>query len=402
MNRLAIVTTHPIQYNAPLFKLLAAQPGLDVKVFYTLGEAYAGVKDKGFGKTIVWDVPLLEGYAYEFLENAATEPGTSHFKGVVNPGITASIEAFQPTAILVFGWSFSGHLKALKYFKHKIPVYFRGDSTLLDEQKSFNVILRRLALMYIYKHIDKAFYVATNNRQYFLKHGIKEQNLVFAPHAIDNARFAEDARYVKESKSIRAGLGIPEQDLVFLFAGKFENKKSPLLLIRAFKRLTKENTHLIFVGNGVLENKLNAEAEGYANIHFLPFQNQASMPAVYRAGDVLVLPSGGPGETWGLCVNEAMACGLPVIVSDKVGCAVDLVQVGANGYIFEAGNAESLLEKLSLCAAKPKEELQRMGSSSRDIIQDWSYEKVCEAVVEELENLGSKSLGGKSYTHKVI
>lgn len=136
MKRLAIITTHPIQYNAPVFKLLAANQKLILKVFYTLGKPSADVVDKGFGKKIAWDIPLLEGYEYQFLHNTSKNPGTSYFKGVINPTIIQDIERFDPTAILVYGWSFDSHLKVLKHFKNKVSVYFRGDSTLLDEKKA--------------------------------------------------------------------------------------------------------------------------------------------------------------------------------------------------------------------------------------------------------------------------
>jgi glycosyltransferase involved in cell wall biosynthesis len=382
--KLAIVTTHPVQYNAPLFELLASQLGISVKVFYTLGKGYIALEDKAFRKAIIWDIPLLNGYDHVFLENTSSNPSTSHFKGVVNPTIIDAIEAFKPNAIFVYGWSFASHLKVLIYFKNKVPIYFRGDSTLLDEQKNVKVIFRRLFLKWVYKHIDKAVYVGTNNKQYFLKHGVSPENLIFAPHAIDNYRFGNVLQDENEIESIRRELGIPEQNIVFLFSGKFENKKSPLLLIQAFKALKQERISLLLVGSGVLEGLMKEEAGSCSNIHFLPFQNQTRMPGIYRSADVFVLPSGGPGETWGLSVNEAMACGLVVITSDKVGCAVDLIQENVNGYIFEVGNPEKLMEKLSLCAAKNKAELKSMGEASKGIIKDWNFGKVCAAIVANL------------------
>lgn len=384
MKRLAIITSHPIQYNAPLFKLLASHPEVDVKVFYTLGLSYETMQDKGFGKAIRWDIPLLEGYSYEFLENVSNNPGTFHFKGIINPKIVDRISNFKPSAILVYGWSFASHLKVLRYFKNKVPVFFRGDSTLLDQQKGLRLIARRLLLKWVYSFIDKAFYVGFNNKHYFLKHGVKEEKLVFAPHAVDNNRFGNGAEYLEESKLIRTAMGIPELHTVFLFSGKFEKKKSPLLLIKAFKKLRQKQVSLVFVGNGELENLLKAEAEGESNIHFLPFQNQTRMPAVYRSADVFVLPSGGPGETWGLSVNEAMACGLGIIVSDKVGCAADLVRENSNGYIFDAEDQESLLEKLSLCASKSKAELISMGNASKEIIKDWNFDTIGAAIIKSL------------------
>jgi glycosyltransferase involved in cell wall biosynthesis len=389
MSRLAIITTHPVQYNAPLFKMLALLPGLEVKVFYTLGRSYSELKDKGFGKPITWDIPLLDGYTYEFIENTSKNPGSYHFRGVENPAIIDKVEAFKPTVVLVYGWSFVSHLKVMRYFKNRIPVYFRGDSTLLDEQKGLKVLFRRLFLRWVYRHIDKALYVGTRNKQYFLQHGLKMHNLVFAPHAIDNKRFSDGVNYNEESKRIRAEAGISEHNVVFLFAGKLENKKSPLLLIKAFNYLQVKNSSLLLVGNGILEESLRAAAKGNKNIHFLQFQNQSEMPAVYRAADVFVLPSGGPGETWGLAVNEAMACGLPVIVSDKVGCTIDLVQEGINGYIFGSGNLKSLTEKLYLCAAMSKAELHDLGRASRLIINNWSFEQVSVAIALELLKLES-------------
>lgn len=241
-------------------------------------------------------------------------------------------------------------------------------------------MLRRLALSWIYRSIDKAFYVGTNNKQYFLKLGVKERNLVFAPHAIDNERFGDQVLYKEESEQIRKALGIPENHVVFLFAGKFERKKNPLLLIKAFKQLNPQNASLLLVGNGVLENELRQAAAGHPNIHFLPFQNQTRMPAVYQAGNVLVLPSSGPGETWGLCINEAMACGLAIIASNKVGCAVDLVQANKNGFIFEADSVADMVDKLNVCSLKSKDELADMGNASRAIIAHWSFNRICEAI----------------------
>lgn len=384
MKRLAVITSHPIQYNAPVFKRLASTKGFEVKVFYTLGKLSGGMVDKGFGKVIDWDIPLLEGYAYQFLENTSADPGTSHFKGIINPTVIKEVEAFQPTDLLVFGWSFSSHHQVLKHFKKKANIYFRGDSTLLDETIGPKLLLRRLALTWTYRYIDKAFYVGTNNKKYFLKHGVKEQNLIFAPHAIDNERFGEDALYAKESIRIRQELGIPENHVVFLFTGKFEKKKNPLLLLKAFIKLDKAHTSLLFVGNGILETEMKRAAAGHDNIYFLPFQNQSRMPAVYRVGSVLVLPSSGPGETWGLCINEGMASGIPIIASTKVGCAVDLVQESKNGFIFETDSIDSLEEKLRTCSSKNIEALAEMGKASKEIIADWSFNHICEAVTNAL------------------
>ena len=341
--KLAIITTHPVQYYAPLFKEMAKVVSL--KVYYTWGQTTEKF-DPGFGKNIAWDIPLLDGYEYTFVKNTSNSPGSSHFKGIVNPSLNSEVEQWGAAAVLIFGWSYHSHLKALRYFKGKIPVYFRGDSTLLDEKPGVKTLLRRLLLTWVYKHIDRAFYVGKSNREYFLKHGLDPQKLIFAPHAIDNERFkSNEEENSKQAMAIRSGLNISADEVVILFAGKFEEKKNPLLLLKAFKELNLKNAHLVFVGNGKLEDELKLAASGTANIHFLPFQNQSSMPSVYRIGDVFCLPSKGPGETWGLAVNEAMASSLSIIISDKCGCAMDLVD-DLTGMVFKSEDIEELKSAL--------------------------------------------------------
>src|SRR5258708_36114106 len=135
MKKLAIITTHPIQYYAPVFKLLTERQQLNIKVFFTWGENAVNKYDPGFNRKIEWDIPVLGGYAYEWVKNSSKDPGTHHFTGIVNPGIINQVDAWQPDAILVYGWGFQSHLKGIRHYKNKIPELFRGDSTLLSEQK---------------------------------------------------------------------------------------------------------------------------------------------------------------------------------------------------------------------------------------------------------------------------
>ncbi len=366
--RLAIITTHPIQYYAPVFKLLAER--IDVKVFYTWGEKAGGKFDPGFGKVVGWDIPLTEGYNYEWVKNTAGDPGSHHFRGIINPSLKDQIKAFGAEAILVYGWAYHSHLKVIRYFKNKLPVYFRGDSTLLDSRRDIKSMLRYVLLKWVYSHIDHAFYVGTNNKTYFKRYGLKDSQLSFAPHAVDNDRFTTNR--AGEAENLRQSLGIAQDSIVILFAGKFENKKSPQLLLEAFLDLNITDTHLLFVGNGILEITLKNMAGKHHKVHFLEFQNQSAMPVVYQACDLFCLPSYGPGETWGLAVNEAMAAGKPVIVSDKCGCAADLVIPGINGFIFEAGKQSSLAAGLQLLTADTAG-LSVLGKNGGDKIAEWTF-----------------------------
>jgi len=362
---------------------------VDVMVFYTWGEASIKKHDPGFNKKIQWDIPVLSGYAFQWVNNTSKDPGTHHFNGIKNPDLIKQVNDWRPDAVLIYGWGFSGHLSALRYFKNKIPVLFRGDSTLLDEKGGARSFLKTRFLNWVYRHVDHAFYPGANAKAYFKKYGLKEGQLSFAPHAIDNERFAEDHRAA--AIALRKSYGLAESDIVILFAGKLEEKKSPLLLLHAFLSLNKPGLHLLFVGNGPLEQRLKEEAKDHKNVHFKDFQNQSSMPAVYQACDLFCLPSAGPGETWGLAINEAMASGKAILASDKVGAAVDLVQAGINGGIFKANDQGSLTTELDNLTKQGKLTLAEMGENSKKIIANWTIEvqvKILEAVI----------ISGKKYT----
>ena len=388
MKRLAIIVTHPIQYYAPLFRVMTERNKIALKIFYSWGEASIKKHDPGFDRQVQWDIPLLEGYDYEWLCNISPDPGTHHFKGIINPNIIERVSKYSPDAVLVFGWAWHSHLQALRHFHNKIPVYFRGDSTLLDEPRGLKKLAKYAFLKWVYHLISHAFYVGTNNKAYLKKYGLKEQQLTFAPHAIDNERFS----LIQTAKAceLREHLNLSDEDILILFAGKFEEKKSPLLLLNAFLTLQRRDVHLLFTGNGELEMKMKLIARDNKRVHFIDFQNQSFMPVIYQASDIFCLPSKGPGETWGLAVNEAMACGKPVLLSDKVGCAPDLVKDGVNGYVFRSEDGVDLINKLKLLTAS-KRELRTLGTHSANMIKDWNFTSIADAIEKRLNNEKKRS-----------
>lgn len=152
--QLAIVSSHPIQYYAPLFRRLAGRAALDVHVFYGWKGATESAYDPGFEDDVEWDISLLDGYDHTFVPNTSSDPGSHHFRGLVNPNLIPEIEAWTPDALLLFGWAYQSHLRALRHFSGEVPVFFRGDSTLLDEQGGPRTWLRRLFLRWVYWHVD--------------------------------------------------------------------------------------------------------------------------------------------------------------------------------------------------------------------------------------------------------
>mgnify|MGYP000846258740 FL=1 len=386
MKKLAIITTHPIQYNAPWFKLLAESDVLDLKVFYTWSQTKISVKDRVFGEEVKWDLPLLDGYNSEFVENVSKSPGSHHFFGIKCPELLPKIKTFKPDVILVFGWNFETHFKVMRYFKGKIPLWFRGDSTLLDEQPGLKTFLRRIVLKTVYKYIDFALFVGAANKAYYVKHGLNEDQLLYAPHAIDNNRFTDNDthQYEIQASKKRIDLGYKPNDIVIVFAGKFENKKQPNFLINAVisaNKNRKQQIKLLLVGNGPLKNQLKRKSLPFDFIKFLPFQNQTQMPIVYHVGDVFCLPSKGPGETWGLAVNEAMASSKMVLVSDKSGCSADIVRQHYNGYVFNANNEQELTHILTDLDLK---KTKAMGLNSSALISNFRFNKIIDIISQNI------------------
>ena len=390
--KLAIITTHPVQYNAPLFSLLQGRGNIDIHVFYTWGEEAKDSKyDPGFAADVQWDIPLLQGYPFSFVENKAKRKGSDHFWGINNPGIINQVIAFKPDAILVYGWSFKSHFDVLRYFKKRVPVLFRGDSTMLDAKRSFKSLARKIFLKWVYRHIDMAFYTGKSNYAYFKAAGLANRQLVFVPHAVDNGRFVE--RLLTNpgaDPSFRSSLNIDATDFVFLFSGKLEIKKSPELLVQAFcESGFGKNVHLVLAGSGPLGKSLGSQYAHHPQIHFTGFVNQSLVPALYYCADVVVLPSAGPGESWGLAINEAMACSRPVIVSDRCGCAADLVQDNVNGYVFMSGNKADLQAKMQRIYGMGKNIIE-MGKASLKIINEYSLEKAAAGIENTVMNIAPK------------
>jgi len=265
---------------------------------------------------------------------------------------------------------------------------FRGDSHRLLPSSSIKAWARQQFIIQIYRRFSACLYVGKANYNYFQYHGVKNENLFFSPHAVDNARFSYQAENAKvKAKVWKQDLGIPEDHAVILFVGKFEIKKRPLDLLNAFIKANISDTSLLFVGAGSLEQELKqAAAECFnvwPNIYFAPFQNQSWMPRTYAIADLLVLPSYGEGETWGLVVNEAMCLGCPVIVSSHVGCAQDLVHPHRNGLIFSAGDVFALADSLRE-ALSDRQRLKAWGKESSRIISDYSYAQATEGLVQAL------------------
>jgi glycosyltransferase involved in cell wall biosynthesis len=384
--KLAIVATHPIQYYAPWFARLASS-GLALRVFYLWDFGVAARVDPGFRTAVQWDIPLLEGYEHEFVENRSRHPGTGGHFGLWNPALPGRVRAYRPEAVLLMAYNFASIAYfLLRWRSSEAPLLFRGDSHRLVPRRGLVAAAKQAAVAAVFRRFSAVLYVGSANRDYFLRHGVPEARLFHSPHAVDNERFfAARPAAEAEAQAWRRSLGIPADHRVVLFAGKFEEIKRPLDLLTAFGGARLERASLLFVGSGPQEAALRAAAARVADVHFAPFRNQSQMPATYAAADLLVLPS--HAESWGLAVNEAMCMARPVIASDHVGCAPDLVIPYQTGLTFPAGDVDALRRALHTALEDPAR-LRQWGESAALRVRLFSYEKASAGLYAALRSLG--------------
>ena len=363
--RIAFIVSHPVQYYVPLYQRLAQRQDVEVKVFYTWHDGEKAVQDSGFGQAIAWDIPMREGYAFERVENVSSDPGMHHFFGLRNPDLVRRVLEWRPDIVHITGWAWWSHLQALRALsKAGVPTLFRGDSHLLDRQPAgMRGWMKKAVLKRIYRWPSAFLVTGHANRAYYQAFGVDPAKLIWCPHSIDVKRFAEpSANHEQEAARWRKDLGIEESQTVLLFAGKFEPKKNPLGFMEAIRSRNDDRMVGVLVGGGELQDRVDAMARARPHaFRVLPFQNQSRMPAVYRLGDLFVLPSLW-GETWGLAVNEALASARPVLVSDKVGCAQDVVDESC-GYVVPTDGGAWLFDAIRRVPDKATLEKMRTAAS---------------------------------------
>jgi glycosyltransferase involved in cell wall biosynthesis len=385
--RLAIVVSHPIQYYSPWFRHLAAS-GLTVKVFYLWDFGVTHQRDPGFGATFAWDVDLLSGYEHEFVPNHSTQAGTDHFSGLNNPTLTARLKAWNPDAILIFGYKYRTHVSLIAWAgRQRIPLLFRGDSHLLGRPDLG--VIKQWALRLLYARFAAFLYVGRANRSYFESFRVPAKKLFFAPHCVNAAHFQPDENTRAAASALRQELGLDDRRVV-LFAGKLVPAKQPLPLLEAFLKVASGGQALVYVGDGPEKAALHqlAATRPDACIRFLPFANQSEMPARYLLADVFTLPSVGLYETWGLAVNEAMLMGVPCLVTDRVGCQQDLVTDGETGWVAPAGDQPALERKLAEALAIGANDLERLREAAMKRVSGYSYAAATAGLREALAFLG--------------
>lgn len=383
--RVVFLLSHPIQYFSPLFVEMAMQPDLDLLVLYCTDENVKGHIDQGFGVNVKWDIPLLDGYNYKFLKNNSWKPGLfKGFFGLINFEVIKVLYREKNSLFIIHGWSyFTNVLAIILGALMGCKVCVRGDNPINQEvlkSKSFLFFKSIILKYFLFRFIDFFMYVGKQSKEYYKFYGVKDNKLIFTPHAVDNNRFRKDYLLLKDRLiDIKKHLALPLNKTIILYSGKFIEKKRPLDILKSIRLINHKEVAIVLIGDGELRNEVETfiSENSLSNVFLPGFLNQTEISNYYAVANIFVLPSGS-GETWGLVINEAMNFGLPVVVSDLVGAADDLVRVGYNGYTFRCGDIKELAEKIDTIISEKK--FSELGNNSIKIINEYSYENIIKAI----------------------
>jgi|ERR1700722_10288192 len=384
--RLAIVSTHPIQYHAPWFRGLAAHPDLEMHVYYCHTATPEEQARAGFGVAFDWDVPLLTGYPHSFLQNIAHPAGHGRFTGFDTPEIAKIIRERHYDAVLVNGWHYKSAWQAIwAAWQSGVRVFVRGDSHLHSLRSRPVRLTKLVAYRRFVPRFDACLAAGEWSREYFAHYGARPDRIFFVPHVIDVGYLASESHRLRALQSeLRRQWGLRENSVVFLFVGKFTETKRPLDFVCAIYNASRNEGSVegLMVGDGPLRGACEDFVRSHhAPVSFAGFLNQSQIVRAYASSDVLVLPS--IAETWGMVVNEAMACRRPCLVSDRVGCGPDLVLPEETGIIFPHCNVPALAASMVKLARNPAH-IAAMGRNAHDRLRSYSVEAAVEGVLQSL------------------
>ncbi len=373
--KLGLLVSHPIQYFVPVYRELAGNAAVDLTVLYRTRVGVDAYHDAGFGQTIQWDIPLLDGYAHQFLSRKTSLKG-------VEWSIVTTLLHKRFDVLLVHGYNSLTNLLAILLAKLSgTKVLMRGDTRLQAHHRKS--ALKALFKRTVFKCCDGFVAIGSLNREYYVQHGVSPERVFFAPFCVDNKQFAVSSEQREQHrKTIRNELGLESDSFIVLFASKLIRLKRTDDLIRAFSGLADEfpKAYLAIAGSGEEEANLRtlADALGGQRIRFLGFRNQSQLPLIFAASDVFVLP--GDTESWGLVINEVMAAGIPVVVSNEIGAAPDLVQGRDTGIVFPCGNIDELAQAIRrLLADRPLRD--QMSANATSLISHWDVDECAAGIV---------------------
>lgn len=380
--RLAIVASHPIQYQSPLFRRLAERGRVQPTLLYLTRHGVEPTFDRGFRRAVRFDVDLLHGLEHRFVPNRSPRADVSTFVGLLNPALLTLINRRNCDAVLVHGHgSLSAWLSIASAYGRGLPYLLRGESQPLSVGASRMRRARRRVVAPVVTNAAACLAIGQRNADFYRSHGASEDRIVAVPYCVDNDLFATEGEKGRADRaSTLAALDLDPDLPTLLYAAKLIARKRPLDLLAAHCGMARA-ANLVVVGDGELYDEVAGRSAHRDRVRLLGFRNQHELARWYGAADVFVLPSA--FETWGLAVNEAMAAGAVPVVSDVVGCAPDLV-TSASGRTFPVGDVTRLAAVLDELAGDPAL-LARLRTGGKRLIDRHSLDAAAEGIEAAVE-----------------
>lgn len=385
--KLAILCTHPIQYQIPWFRALSREPEIELEVLFCHRATAEEQGAAGFGHAFDWDIPLLEGYRYRFLQNEASRPTIGSFNGMNTPQIASLIEDAHFDALIVHGWHYRSAWQTFRAcWRTRTPLMVRGDSQLLTPRAAWKRFAKKAVYRTFIPRFDACLAVGRRSQEYFLHYGASADRVFLVPHVLDEEFYASKLPGLIERRlELREKWHIGRSSIVYAFVGKFLSVKRPMDFVLAIQKAARTCSEVegIMIGDGPLRRS----CEEYAHkngvpVRFLGFLNQSEIMPAYVVSDALIVPSA--SETWGFVVNESMMCGRPSFVTTRVGCAPDLIIPGETGDTYDVGDIEALARLMAHHAGQPLR-LKAMGDNARVVVQKFSIRSAIGGVVDALD-----------------
>lgn len=384
-NRVAWISTHPIQYQIPLYKKLSQCEEIDFTVIYYNDFTARSFKDEEFGIKIKWDTSMLEGYKYIILKNLNNHINKISFWSPIIWGVFSLITKKQFDTIVIQGWNHYANFLIILYAKLSgIVVILRCEATdHFENSTGLRKLIKEWVLRIVLKNVDKFLAIGSHNKNFYLKRRVDSAKIFWAPYCVDENFFEShsDALSLSELKQeLHIDCGSP----TILYASKFTKRKRAEDLLNAYNKLKDPKPNLLFVGVGEEELRLRELSLKMClnKVKFLGFKNQNELVDLYAISDIFVLPS--VNETWGLVINEAMNSGCAIVASDKVGAAADLIKPKINGYIFKSKDIPELICAIEFCLRDNN--YIKMGQESSKLIKSFSIDSCAEGVLKSIRS----------------
>ncbi|HEV7784344.1 MAG TPA: glycosyltransferase [Thermoanaerobaculia bacterium] len=356
--KIAFLVERPTQFEAPFYRFAARDREHELRVLFTGGPQAAGpVFDPELGTSVSWGIDLVGGYPSEVCP--ATGAAT---------WLRERLRAERCDLLIANGYTQPLYRLGTRLARRAgVATALRLDSVRFGGSRVRDLAKRLLFTVYLKKMYDLFLGVGTLTLDYLRAFGVAGERAGLFPYAVDVDDFRRRSRLsAAERSEVRARLGVPAAAPVILSLAKFGPREAPWDLLRAFARLDRNDVWLVLAGDGPEREALEREAG--LRVRFPGYVPYPELPPLYAAADLFVHPA--REERWGVSVEEALACGLPVIASSRVGAAFDLVKAGGNGFLYTAGNDAELAARVGDALALPAE---RVRETSAAILACWDY-----------------------------